>query len=154
MNGNRPRERSKRLLGELLRSLQIPPLRRAVRETLGQLCNAAFVREVPKEREAFLVGRVAGLEVPSDVESPAADAEGAGSQGRRELVGYREQPIEPAEDFLGRMGIPEVLERDEQFECELGVVVRRPIQGCSHVVALGEDERELERLIVFLRQMG
>ncbi len=149
-----PTRTLQRLLGEFLRSLQIPTLRRAVRETLGQLCNAAFVREVPKEREAFLVGGVAGLEVSCDVQSPAADAEGAGSQGRRDLVGHREQPIEPAEDFLGRMGIPEVLERDEQLERELDVVVRRPVQGCSHVVALGEDERELERLIVFLRQMG
>jgi hypothetical protein len=57
-------------------------------------------------------------------------------------------------DLSRRVDVPEVLESDDELECELEVVVGRPVDGCSHVLLLGKDERQPESLVVVFRQVS
>ena len=64
-----------------------------------------------------------------------------------------QQLTEPVLPFVRSVGDPEVLERDCQLERELQVGVGGPIERSAHVVPLGEDDRDLEGLILVLRQV-
>ncbi len=83
-----------RLLQEVARPFELAALVRAVAEALEEPRHATLVAELAVQGQALLVRLVAGLEAPKDMQGPATDAEDAGSQSRRKVVGRRQQLVE------------------------------------------------------------
>ena len=119
---------------------------------MQELCDRALVAELPKQREAVLVRRRA-CGIPSEVRGTAHDAKRPRPQAGRNVTGTLEQLGDSLGSLRLRVRDPEVLEPDRQLESKLRVVRLGPVESRAEVVTLRQPDRQIEGLVVVLREM-
>ena len=119
---------------------------------MEQLSDRALVVEFSKELKTLLV-ETNRVRISGQVRGSGENTKRTGSQPDRKLA----RTIEELGRALGSLGRgvsnPEALERNREFQSELGITRSSPVERGTEVVALGQARRKIERLVVVLTQM-